>query len=261
MNKVKMSLFENSVSFFSESLEQAIKAEISASKWKFAVLIQIQAIETLLKERLRQEHFALVYTDVDKKKHTVSLKQSIDRLKNIASVRLSDDDHRVINLALTLRNDIVHFNFEYLPEQVKSQFVKLVGFYIEFAKKHLDIQIVDLLEPNVKNELFTLCDYITELEKRALSQIKFEDIPNIDIECCPVCTHNTFVLLDNNYNCYLCGHIEDLVECDFCDKSEFEHLIKEYDFGNMKGLENWKYLCGDCWDKLDQEYCYEDDYL
>ncbi|ELI6427345.1 hypothetical protein RRM58_002603 [Vibrio harveyi] len=254
MTLFKMSLFENSVSFFRESLEQAIKAESNDEKWKFAILIQIQAIETILKERLSLEHEVLVYTDIDKCRNTVNLKQSIERLKKIAGVILVDSDHKTIETAAELRNKIVHFDFEYSVEQVKSQFIRLVGFYIEFAKKQLDVHVIDLLSDNLKSELFKLRDYVEELAIRANAQIEVQKIPASDIWTCPLCKHDAFVVFDGQDKCYVCGHAEELVECEQCGKYEFEHDIQEYDFGNLKGWENIKLFCSECWDKLETEY-------
>ncbi|WP_233423285.1 hypothetical protein, partial [Vibrio metoecus] len=253
MASFKMSLLENSLSFFREALEQAIKAESNDEKWKFAVLIQIQAIETILKKRLSLEHKVFVYTDIDKCGHTVNLKQSIERLKKIAGVTLIESDHKTIEAAAELRNKIVHFDFEYSVEQVKSQFIRLVGFYIEFSNKHLDIHVVDSLSDNLKEELFKLRDYVAELKNRANTQIEAQDIPTNQIWTCPLCKQDTFVILNGQDRCYVCGHTEVISECEQCGQLEFEQDMHDYDFGNMKGWENIKQLCSECWDKLETE--------
>ena len=54
MTNLKMTLLENSISFFLESVSKAIQAESDEDKWKFAILLLVQAIETSLKERLRR---------------------------------------------------------------------------------------------------------------------------------------------------------------------------------------------------------------
>jgi len=56
-----MTLLENSISFFIESISKAVEAEKSPEQWKFAILLLVQAIETCLKERLRWTQDILIY--------------------------------------------------------------------------------------------------------------------------------------------------------------------------------------------------------
>ena len=47
MPNLKMTLLENSISFFLESVSKAIQAESDEDKWKFAILLLVQAIEVV----------------------------------------------------------------------------------------------------------------------------------------------------------------------------------------------------------------------
>ena len=76
-----MTLLENSISFFIESISKAVEAEKSPEQWKFAILLLVQAIETCLKERLRWTQDILIYSNIDKPKHTVDLSLAINRLE------------------------------------------------------------------------------------------------------------------------------------------------------------------------------------
>ncbi len=137
MHKLKMTLLENSTSFFVESIKKAIEAESESKEWKFALLLLVQAIETSLKERLRQTHDAFVFNNIDKPRNTVDIRLALDRLQKISKLSLTQNDIDSIKSASALRNQIVHFEFDLSIDQVKSIFVKLVGFYTSFCQEHL----------------------------------------------------------------------------------------------------------------------------
>lgn len=88
MSKINFTLLENSYNFLNYSLNEAIEAELKPEKWKYAILHLVQAIELILKERLRQEHPSLIYRDVDKQKDTVSLEYAASRLQKFLRLNL-----------------------------------------------------------------------------------------------------------------------------------------------------------------------------
>ncbi|MGU5814147.1 hypothetical protein ACV1EC_04500 [Aeromonas hydrophila] len=260
MSNLKMTLLENSISFFMESISKAIQAELEDSKWKFAILLLVQAIETSLKERLRRTNEIFVYADVDRPKHTVNLGLALDRLEKISKVLLKQSDVKCIKVASELRNQIVHFEFDLSIEQIKSNYVSLVGFYIAFCRDHLKTDIVTLLPIKMHTELLRLDAYISELEKRASERIALEAIPSKDVWECPACKKDTFVIYNGTDVCYLCGHEETMNECEMCGELEFEADLESIDLGNMKGWENYKSICKDCVSRLESENPYEDYY-
>ncbi|MDI5838356.1 hypothetical protein [Shewanella xiamenensis] len=260
MPNLKMTLLENSISFFLESVSKAIQAESDEDKWKFAILLLVQAIETSLKERLRRTNEIFVYSNIDKPKHTVDLGLAIERLEKISKVNLKQPDVKCIRIASELRNQIVHFEFDLSIEQIKSNFVSLVGFYTSFCRDHLDSDIVSQLPTKLHSELLNLDSYIEELENRASERMVAEEIPDGEVWECPACKKYTFVIHDGTDTCYLCGHSEPVVECEQCQALEFEEDLEQVDFGNMKGWENYKALCKDCFSKLENENLYEECY-
>jgi hypothetical protein len=255
-----MTLLENSISFFMESLTKSVQAEKDPDKWKFAILLLVQAIETSLKERLRRTHELFIYSNIDKPRHTVDLGLAIERLEKISKVDLKQSDLKCIKTASDLRNQIVHFEFDLSIDQIKSNFVSLVGFYTSFCNDHLDSDIIQMLPVQLHTELLSLDSYIEELEHRAKEKTLAESIPSEDIWGCPVCKKDTFVIYDGKDTCYLCRHSEPLAECDLCDSLEFEEDMVDIEYGNMKGMENYKTVCKDCAVNRENENPYEDYY-
>lgn len=257
-----MTLLENSTSFFEEALVKAVQAETVKGKWKFAILLLVQAIETSLKERLRRTQDILVYTNIDRPKHTVDLSLAIDRLKKISKVEFKRSDISYIETAKTLRNKIVHFEFDLSIDQIKSNFVNLVGFYTDFCRDQLETDIISDLPLKLHTELMKLDSYVEELKERAEERIEKEDISLDNVWLCPACKKYTFVIEDEKDTCYLCSYKKAVAECDNCSTLEFEDFLEDIDFGNMKGIENWKKICRDCIERSENEeqYHYYDNY-
>lgn len=253
LTELKMSLLENSESFFTESISKAIQAENSEEQWKFAILLLVQAIETCLKERLRLTHEVLIYSNIDKPKHTVDLSLAINRLTNISNITLNVSDISAIKTASELRNQIVHFEFNLSIKQIKSNFVKLVGFYSSFCREHLDKDMISALPSLLAQELLNLERYMDELEQRAKTRINEENISPQHVHECKFCKRNSYVLYGYVDNCYACGHYESSVWCDVCSALETESEIKNVDISSVNGFEIWQCICRDCFNKLGTE--------
>ncbi|TDF38431.1 hypothetical protein EYS14_12185 [Alteromonadaceae bacterium M269] len=260
MPNLKMTLTENSRSFFKESLSQAVQAEVDSSKWKFAILLLVQAIETSLKERLRRTNELFVFTNIDSPRRTVDLGLAIERLNKIAKIHFKKADIQNIKTASDLRNQIVHFEFDLSIQQIKSNFVRLVGFYISFCRDNLEYDAISDLPPQLHAELLGLDSYVVELEKRAAEAIRADNIPSDEIWECPTCHKNTYVTSKGKDICYLCSHTDAIAECDRCHKLDFETTMEFMGIGNVNGLPDYKAICKNCVLKIDNEHPYEEYY-
>ena len=140
MTRLTLSLLENALSFLAEGLVRADAAQADPGQWKFAILGLVQAIELATKERLRREHALLVYADVDNPKLTVSLEKALARLGRIATVELTGDDVKNIQLAASIRNSITHHEVDVSVEQVQVVFATLLGFITEFSRRQLQVE-------------------------------------------------------------------------------------------------------------------------
>jgi len=253
LSKLKMTLLENSISFFLESISKAVEAEKSPEQWKFAILLLVQAIETCLKERLRWTQDILIYSNIDKPKHTVDLWLAINRLEKISKIEFDEFDIASIKKASELRNEIVHFEFNLSIEQIKSNFVTLVGFYSSFCQKHLDEDILLHLSEPLEQEVLKLGNYMDELEKRAKFRIADEGISSKNVGVCNSCKKESYVIEDFIDSCYICGNHEPTMVCDICSARELESKIKNVDLGSDAGFEIWKCICEGCFNKLETE--------
>ncbi len=215
---LELNLLENARSFLVEALRKAVAAESAHDEWKFAVLHVVQAIELSLKELLRRQHPILIHTNVDKPGHTVSLEQSLNRLKRLTSFEPSEDEKKAISLAAGLRNDIVHHEFKTDAVTLKPAFAHLFGFLVDFHRDHLEEPLDDHVPKDLWISGIKVREYGEELFRRAKVRIAQEGLEG---ECiaCPKCGWRAVTAFgDHQDTCYVCGHVANLVVCKRCQR-------------------------------------------
>ncbi len=137
VKQFEMDLRENAYDFVNESLRAAQRADAVARAWKFAIVHIVQAIELLLKERLRQEHAVLVWENVDKQKHTVSLTLAVSRITGALGIQLSSRELSAIEKARRWRDLMIHYEFELQVQEAKAIYARLFEFVTAFHTQHL----------------------------------------------------------------------------------------------------------------------------
>lgn len=238
MESIKLSLLENAESFINESLSKVISAEKDPTQWKYAVLNLVQAIELSLKEMLRREHWTLVFQNVDKPNHTVSLDGALQRLTSVANINFDRDDITAVKTAINLRNQIVHFEFSFQEDQVKLVYARLLGFLQHCFSKYLGKELNDAVKTALWEEAIFLFDFADELYRRAEERIKAEGIPAHLILTCHRCDSDTFIPRTDTGICYVCGYKDDMVPCAACGLALYE------DEATPVG-EHWDLFCCD----------------
>ncbi|MCU0857095.1 MAG: hypothetical protein MUC65_01660 [Pontiellaceae bacterium] len=251
MRSLKLNLVDNARSFIEEALSKAIQAENDPHQWKFAIIHLVQGIELSLKELLRNEHPLFIYKNIDNPKETVSPKEAINRLNRIWSFELSEDENNSLTMAIILRNNIIHHEYEVKPLEVKAAFAKLLGFLVDFHRNHLEDPIDTYIDQNLWHAAIEIEKYGQELFRRAQERLKGKDFASEYILTCPKCGWNALCAPEylNEGACFVCGHREVLGFCDRCEKLMFEDDVKEC--GD-------KTYCWDCFVYLTDDYWHED---
>ena len=116
--------------------------EAVAKDYKQAILAVAHAVELLLKERLRREHPALIWRNVDKypslDAQTVTVDEAIARLESICGVKISDEDRSAIRSSKLLRNSIQNTTgFSTTEKAARKSIGKMLAFIPEFSDKEL----------------------------------------------------------------------------------------------------------------------------
>ena len=128
---------DNAYDFVNESLGAARRASRRGRAWKFAIVNLVQAIELLLKERLRQEHEVLIYENVDKKRNTVSLTHALHRLDGLGIV-LTERERSAIEKARAWRDRMIHHDIAPYIHEAKAVYSRLFELATTFHAEQLD---------------------------------------------------------------------------------------------------------------------------
>jgi len=247
MRKVKLSLLQNANSFIEEALSKAILAENKTLQWKFAILSLVQAIELAIKERLRREHQVLIFSDIDNPKNTVNITVAFKRLKNICGITITEKEAEAIHNVKQWRNLIVHSEFAFKAHTAKIAFATLLGFLEEFNRKHLDLNLQEILPEELWDEALSINDFYKELVKRAEIRLNEEEIDIELIWDCRQCGWHGFVIQDEINTCYLCGYkYDEIVECVKCGGYVYLDESEGMEVGDMKHHSEIVSICKGC---------------
>lgn len=267
---MNISLQSNAVTFFEEAVRESIHAESNPIRWKYAILHLVQSIELSLKERLYRENSLLIFSYISEatynkitKEHanfiipkhlvritkndrTLSLSEAKNLLKELEIYDLSNVDKQALDFASNLRNQIVHYEFTLTPKKQLVNFVKLFGFLNHFYISQLNVSLRSIVKKDLYNKVLSYKKYIDELETRANDIF---DEGNYDYSTkCPNCYKDTYFFDHSINECLVCGHSEEVVECEKCGtyilKSEAREIPCGEDYYNP-----WCRECfdGDAW--------------
>jgi hypothetical protein len=224
----KFSLTENAL----DSLEHAIAhlkepAELKSGDYKRVILDLSHVAELLFKERLRIVHPAFVLSNVDKypsaSAHTVSADMALKRLQKIGNVEFDADDQAALKNIREKRNEIEHYEFSISEKEARVVIGNVLVFIFKFASDEVGL---DWAERRINDSSWSKLNEFAEFYEAQKSYINEtlwdSDIPTQD---CPICKNDTFDL--ESEVCVLCGHREDVLECEQCKAS---YLYSEVDY-------------------------------
>lgn len=194
--KLKMSLTENAYDFLNASLKYFHEADEYGnhnkflsnrdkhSKWKFAIINIIQAMELLFKEILKREHPILIYENIDNgytsNNKTVSLSLALNRMVTILNLDIDNSDITKIKKVINLRNEMMHYKFHLSSEEAKQKYGMIYKFIKNFHQEYLNEDIskrinkdLEYVEGNLLYFIDNLVPYRgSEVHKEELSELK-----------------------------------------------------------------------------------------
>lgn len=151
--RFQLSMKENAYDSLNEALLKSEEAsESNPQPWKYALLHIVHALELTLKQRLYDEHPLLLWAKLQPNTHTVTLEESITRLKN-AGVYFDPDDENRLREAIKWRNVIMHYNVDFQTTEIRTCFVLLFEFLSRFQAEQYseDSDLTAHLSPEAKN--------------------------------------------------------------------------------------------------------------
>lgn len=265
MRILKFSLLENALDSLIQGMEFVLDHRDDQSKLKIAILLVTQAVELVLKERLRREHWSLIYRKLeqagDDDAFTVTVGEAVKRLEQIAGIRLSKHDGDVIDGLQRIRNRVQHHEIQLSFELAVSQLHAAIALLMRFLHRELEIDIKDLLDEQAYQRLLEVERIVEELRDIAqarIEQIERDHLPvnlsdraawRFDVIDCPKCWEKLYVFSpDSNISeCQLCGYEGGFVECDRCGEVFPEGSWDVHCLGDEL------VFCDNCWSYLESE--------
>jgi predicted RNA-binding Zn-ribbon protein involved in translation (DUF1610 family) len=147
-------LLENGLDFVHSCLEHLSAAqqakEVAAQKrhLKYALIHLCSGVELVLKERLRQEDWKLVFADQDKATEeayesgeffSVDFKGLQGRLKEDCGIDLTPEQNADLKNFRSRRNKVEHFNVVDTLLAMQSSTAKMVSFLVDFIDRNFDV--------------------------------------------------------------------------------------------------------------------------
>jgi len=239
MAKITLNLLDNGIDYIYEAV-QPIKESFfkspdnSEHSWKYSVLHLYSGIELLLKEKLKQEHWSLIFQDVSKARViklengdfvSVYHEELINRLQNIAGITLNDEPIKKLQ---SLRNRFEHFEIDVPLSQCQDIIVGALDEIIKILEKYF--KSVSTVEQQKK--FIQIKSIATSFEvyrqqrfnkfRQAISGI-VENKKGI-IVLCPHCSSLSFAVFKDDKkecNCFVCD--------EKYTKNDYLKSIREYE--------------------------------
>lgn len=223
-----------------ENLDRYSKDEDS-KLLKYAVINIYAGIELVLKFRLAEEHWTLIFDKPNDAKiadytsgefSSVTYGSCTQRLENICNISLTGKQKKRIDNLRKMRNRFDHFKFSGHVLAIKKTICEALSSLIDFIQAHIQTSTLSLSD---QESLKDVRDYLHEIEdylqQRLLDiQAEIAAAPGILIYC-PTCRQKAAKANDGIVNCYLCRNESELelaintfIEVEF-DLNSHEHIV------------------------------------
>ena len=209
--RIQFGLLDNALDYLRWATEHTTEDE--DRHWKQALLNLAAGIELLLKARLQEEHWSLLFADIDKASArrlrtgdfvSVDARTALSRLEEIAGVKLSDEDRQPLRVLREFRNGAQHFALDVEEEAVKALLARNLNFAVDFCHDHLKDQLTEERE-RILAEILEAANAFSAFvdERREVIAGRLAAAPAV--YDCPTCVQeNTLVLGEGDPECAFC---------------------------------------------------------
>jgi hypothetical protein len=267
---ITINLLDNILGYLSQAATHIKEGE--TNDWKFAILHTVSAIELSLKLRLQDEHWSLIFSDIDQANidklktgdfKSVTLKDSIERIKNILQDDLIDEVKNKLIELYDLRNKIQHYQISVNSNELLSKVAFGVNFVLDELRRVQDDADFEEVKSLYKAVL-DKCDSFQEFVAARFALIKSEVEGETLIEC-PQCWNKTLIISGGEKPfcpyCMYSDTIEGLADqlnekenIEICPECEVEACI--YMITGAEDYMEWVCLsCGESGDYVRCERC------
>ncbi|MEU8828833.1 hypothetical protein [Streptomyces sp. NPDC048636] len=191
--------------------------KVGPRELKYAVLHLHAAAEVLLKARLQQEHWSLVFDDPRKATRrafesgnfqSCGITDTVTRLNEIARVTLTATDQKALKSLGRDRNALQHYGLTHNARAVEARAGQVLDFLVRFLDDELQPQLSDDAVKWVRQDMLgkvrkglrNIRAYRTERRKRLLDTLK--DVGHRTLEC-QECGELALIARDR---CHFCNY-------------------------------------------------------
>ncbi|GHH57941.1 hypothetical protein [Streptomyces candidus] len=186
---------------------------VSARDLKYAVLHLQAAAEVLLKYRLHQEHWTLVFAEPGKAKKeeladgslaSCTPAQTVDRLRRIVGLPIADKDAAALNKLAKTRNALQHYG---LTDSARA--VEVLDFLVRFLdEQQLLPALPDEDRQRTTQDMRTIRRGLSRIQgfvTRRMQRLRAELEPRQNrTVACPHCNQWALAVADDNSKCRFC---------------------------------------------------------
>lgn len=190
---------------------------VSARDLKYAVLHLQAAAEVLLKYRLQQEHWTLVFAEPGKARKeeladgslaSCTPTQTVDRLRRIVGLPIADKDAAALTRLAKTRNALQHYGLTDRARAVEARTVEVLDFLVRFLDEQLLPALPDAERQRITQDMGVIRSGLSRIKgfvTRRMQRLRVELEPHRDrTVVCPHCDQWALVVADGNSNCRFC---------------------------------------------------------
>jgi hypothetical protein len=229
MNRMKIetrlshALLSNSHDFIRSAVKYA--NEDDKDSFKFAIIHLTSALELLLKSRLAEEHWSLIFINPDKATVpnlqignfiSVDIDTAQKRLRNICNIELSNSDKELIKNLQKIRNKIIHFHIEINRNSIKGLTAHSLNTYIKFYNSNIapNWEEYSVFGYELSQKLTEFKEFVESRMETLSSALNKSNRPKTNyFRECQYCLQDSIILnKENKLECLFCGDAVDIVD-------------------------------------------------
>ena len=213
---MRFTLVDNALDFVRSALESAEKG--TDKDLKYAILHLADGVELILKERLKKEHWSLLFADINKANEkalklgdfkSVDFNDCVTRLGTIASIDLTAYDNLLRSLRGT-RNRLQHFEFTGTKDEVVAILVQTWVLILDFLHDYLPDVVKDQAEQidEIKKLMIRNKNFLRKRWTGIQSELdRFKKDSDAVLDC-PRCLQSSLLIpgIDEAPNCLFCRY-------------------------------------------------------
>jgi hypothetical protein len=217
MDEVRFELLENGLDFIASGLNHIARSD-SKSDLKYGVLHLSSGIELVLKARLQQEDWKLLFSNPDKADESrykagnfwsIGLDDCLLRLEEECGIGISEEGIEKLGAIRVRRNRLEHFAIVDTKSAIESVAAQALGVVLDFIGEAFEGIMLSEQENKLLLRVRERLKEFDTFTKERLAEIFADSNPRkeelTDLLECPCCLHKTLVP-DVTVECLLCGY-------------------------------------------------------